>query len=161
MSIEIAGEALELPDSIVEAPDHRLRPGSPAIDAGARVGAPGVDIDGSVRPCGASVDMGAFEMGDCPAARFLRGDCNGDANIDLADAVCTLGRLFAGGDVPRCLAAANTNGDEAVNVADAIHTLNFLFAAGAPPAAPYPSCAASRLAGDRAVGCENPPADCE
>lgn len=160
VAVEMGGELHEFPDYIVEAPDHHLRPDSPAVDTGTLARAPDADIEGNVRPCGVSVDMGAFEMGDCPAARFLRGDCNGDAKVDLADAVCTLNWLFAGGEVPGCLAAANTNGDDAVNLPDAIHLFNFLFAAGAPPAAPYPACAASRLTGDRVVGCENPPADC-
>ena len=160
LTVEIAGRFFELPDFIVEAPDFRLQPGSPGIDSGTLEGAPETDIDGNVRPCGAGVDMGAFEMGDCSPARFLRGDCNGDANVNLSDAVCTLNWLFAGGQAPGCFAAADTNGDAAVNLPDAIHLLNFFFVAGPPPAAPFPSCARSGLAGDKALGCESPPEDC-
>ncbi len=51
-------------------------------------------------------------------------------------------------------------GDDAVDIADPVWLLNFLFASGPPPVEPYPACAASRLAGDRELGCENPP-DCQ
>jgi parallel beta-helix repeat protein len=40
--------------------DYRLRPGSPAIDAGSSVDAPMIDFDGNARPDG-SADIGAFE----------------------------------------------------------------------------------------------------
>jgi hypothetical protein len=54
--------------------DYRLRPGSPAIDAGTPDGAPPLDKDGIERPCGAGVDIGAHEAGDCvPAAMNIIG----------------------------------------------------------------------------------------
>ncbi len=41
--------------------DYRLQPNSPAIDAGTLDGAPQNDLDGTPRPQGAGIDMGAFE----------------------------------------------------------------------------------------------------
>jgi hypothetical protein len=41
--------------------DYHLGPGSPAIEAGTRLGTPGTDFDGVIRPQGASVDIGPFE----------------------------------------------------------------------------------------------------
>jgi hypothetical protein len=41
--------------------DLRLRSGSPAIDAGTTLWAPSIDIDGTRRPQGAGVDVGAYE----------------------------------------------------------------------------------------------------
>lgn len=41
--------------------DFRLSAGSPAVDAGSPAGAPAADFSGTVRPCGDSVEIGAFE----------------------------------------------------------------------------------------------------
>lgn len=41
--------------------DFRLQSGSPAIDAGAPLGAPAEDFTGNPRPRGAGIDIGAFE----------------------------------------------------------------------------------------------------
>ncbi len=83
--------------------------------------------------------------------RFLRGDCNDDGKIDLADAVCVLNWLFAGEAAPGCVAATNTNGDDDANIADATYLLNHLFAGGPAPAQPFPDCGTGDLAG---LGCE-------
>jgi parallel beta-helix repeat protein len=44
--------------------NFRLRPGSPAIDAGAKIDIVSTDFDGSRRPIGGSHDIGAFEGTD-------------------------------------------------------------------------------------------------
>ncbi len=54
--------------------DYRLQLGSPCIDAGTSEGAPTTDIEGNDRPCGAGLDIGAYEY--CPP-----GPC-GDPNAD-------------------------------------------------------------------------------
>jgi hypothetical protein len=41
--------------------NYRLQPGSPAINAGSPTGAPTTDFDGTARPQGPAVDIGAFE----------------------------------------------------------------------------------------------------
>ena len=46
--------------------DFRLRPGSPAMDAGATERAPETDFEGRRRPQGGRVDVGAYEL---PLAR--------------------------------------------------------------------------------------------
>jgi len=45
----------------MRAADFRLAPQSPCIDAGAATGATDADINGTVRPQGSGVDMGAYE----------------------------------------------------------------------------------------------------
>ncbi|RIL11373.1 MAG: hypothetical protein DCC75_02455 [Proteobacteria bacterium] len=42
--------------------DFHIEPGSPAIDSGSLVLAPATDMDGNVRPYGAHVDIGAYEL---------------------------------------------------------------------------------------------------
>ncbi len=137
--VEIAGEAIEMPDFIVEPGDYRLREDSRAIDAGTPDTAPAEDIDGVARPCGAGADLGAFES-DCPQARFWRGDANSDGGRNVADAIATLNELFAQGEPARCADAADVNDDGRVNIADPIFLLNFLFAENDPPPAPTVGC---------------------
>ena len=121
--------------------DYRLQPGSPAIDAGTSEGAPRTDIEGNSRPCGAGVDIGAYEFGDCGvSAPFRRGDANADGRVDIADAVFTLSYLFADGTVPLCLDATDANDDGKVDIADAIKILAHLFAGAGPLPAPFDEC---------------------
>jgi hypothetical protein len=61
---------------------------------------------------------------------FRRGDVNGDATVDLSDAVSTLGFLFLGKDRPVCMDAADANDDGKLDVSDAITMLEYLFTGG-------------------------------
>ncbi len=47
--------------------DYHLTEGSPAVDAGFADQAPADDFDGTGRPQGASIDIGAFEFGSAPS----------------------------------------------------------------------------------------------
>jgi len=105
--------------------------------------------------------MGAYEMepSAVPEVSFLRGDCNDDGNVDIADATCALNWLFAGGPAPGCSAALNTNGDAKVDITDATYLLNHLFSGGPAPVAPFPDCGPGMLPTD-ADTCETPPGNC-
>ncbi len=83
---------------------------------------------------------------------FLRGDCNGDGNVDLADAVCAINWLFGGAVELSCLSALDTNGDATVDIADPVSLLSFLFGGGSAPVEPFPGCGAANAA----LGCVNP-----
>jgi hypothetical protein len=74
------------------------------------------------------------------APSFLRGDPNSDDTTDVADAVFTLGYLFAKGKVPDCLDAADANDNGTIDIADAIATLGHLFAHTGPLPAPFGEC---------------------
>lgn len=77
----------------------------------------------------------------CPAVsaiEFIRGDSNGDGEVNISDAQHCLQWLFLAGSEPQCLAAADTNDDEGIDITDPIRTLEFLFLAGAEPPAPFP-----------------------
>jgi len=68
--------------------------------------------------------------------RFLRGDSNLDARVDVSDAVNTLNALFTGQSRLGCEDAADFNDDGSVNISDPTATLNFLFFRGSPAPAP-------------------------
>ena len=81
---------------------------------------------------------GAVQLGPS-TGNFVRGDCNLDSNIDLADAIFLLGALFpgpGGPQVPLCDDGCDGNDDGAINLADAITILGALFGMTAPLPAP-------------------------
>lgn len=74
------------------------------------------------------------------AGDFIRGDCNADSTVNVADAIRILAFLFGGDSAPPCADACDCNDDGQVNIADAIAKLGFLFGAGPPPPPPFPNC---------------------
>ena len=62
----------------------------------------------------------------------IKGDINGDGQLNVADVFYLINNLFAAGPAP--IGDADVNGDGQVGVADVFYLINFLFAAGAPPA---------------------------
>jgi hypothetical protein len=145
VTVSMGDWEVRFPDFVIAAGDYRLQEGSPCIDAGRLEGAPATDKDGDGRPCGAGVDMGAYERGGCPAGRyFIRGDANSDGNFNVADPIYTLLYTFAGAEAPACLDAADSNDDGGIDVADAIYVLQYLFAEGSMIPSPYPGCGIDR-----------------
>ncbi|MBI4601424.1 MAG: lamin tail domain-containing protein [Planctomycetes bacterium] len=91
---------------------------------------------------------------------LLRGDCDADGTIDIADPIRLLFASFAGASVP-CLSACDANGDGSTGgVSDALHLLRYLFLQGPAPVAPFPDCGPPSLATDPVLGCAAPPAGC-
>ena len=107
---------------------------------------------------GAMDNVRVITRGHEVGVNFLRGDCNGDGDVNLSDAACGLTWLFAGAAEPGCVAALNTNGDADIDIADPVSLLNFLFGGGPAPAAPFPECGPGVLPADPVLGCANPPA---
>ncbi|MBT6451762.1 MAG: hypothetical protein HOK60_02025, partial [Planctomycetes bacterium] len=68
---------------------------------------------------------------------FRRGDFTRDLQIDIGDAIASLGRLFGGGQPSVPEQAADSNSDGTHDLSDVIHTLTYLFGGGSPPAAPF------------------------
>lgn len=95
--------------------------------------------------------------------RFIRGDANGDGEVNLTDGVFILGYLFLGGAVPPCLAAADSDADPSgkIDLTAAIYVLNHLFVGGPAPPEPYPTCGYSTGATDLTLGCASGPPDCQ
>ena len=89
----------------------------------------------AVALCGAIVPWGFLPA---QSARFVRGDANADAQIDVTDAIFVLNYLFVGGKKPPCMDAADINdsGGAAPDISDPVYLLSFLFLGG--PAPPLP-----------------------
>ncbi len=102
--------------------DFRLSMLSPAIGAGKN-----------------GVDMGALPAVTSPPGSFLRGDVNGDARRDIADAIALLNYLFTSRPVT-CLDALDSNDDGKLDIADAIRILSHLFAAAGDLPPPFETC---------------------
>jgi len=96
-------------------------------------------------------------LGNGSVFRFIRGDACADGELGITDAIAILCHLFLGGTGVKCLAAADTGRQGQVNITSAVFLLTHLFLGGAAPPSPYPSCAGSRDAGDRAFGCTETP----
>jgi hypothetical protein len=79
--------------------------------------------------------------GPPPGPKFIRGNSNADAGINITDGIYILNFLFLGGTAPPCRESADANGDATINITDGIYVLNFLFLGGPAPPAPYPDCA--------------------
>jgi len=77
-------------------------------------------------------------------AGYIRGDCNGDLQVDVGDPLAVLWRLF-GGQPLDCGSAcdvdgSNVGGQGMPTITDAIHLLDYLFLSGPPPRQPFPAC---------------------
>ena len=105
-------------------------------------------------------DCSEAEICQEPAGvQFVRGDSNGDTDINISDASFTLRYLFQGGREPACQVALDANGDNRVDISDAVFTLGFLFLGGRQPPAPYPECGVD--AAEETPGCEASPGNCQ
>ncbi|MEC9348727.1 MAG: hypothetical protein VX387_03320, partial [Planctomycetota bacterium] len=89
---------------------------------------------------------------------FIRGDDNGDGNVDLSDPIFSLTHQFAGGPAAGCMESMDSNDDGQLNITDSIFTLTHLFAGGPALPAPYPDCGA--MTGGASLGCETSSESC-
>ncbi|MBI4585101.1 MAG: lamin tail domain-containing protein [Planctomycetes bacterium] len=71
------------------------------------------------------------------STRFIRGDANGDGDLNIADPLAALLHLFNGRSLD-CADGADFDDNGKVEVADAVLSLHFQFLKGPPPPAPYP-----------------------
>ena len=90
---------------------------------------------------------------------FIRGDSNGDGNVNIAAAIFSLSFLFGGGAGP-CLDAIDANDDGTTDIADAVFTLDTLFgSSGATHPAPGPACGTDPTADS--LDCAGPLSGCD
>lgn len=83
---------------------------------------------------------------------FLRGDCNGDDTVNIADGIYGLNYLFQAGPDPICDDACDSNDDAAIDSSDMIYVFNYRFLEGPAPIAPFPSGGLDPTNGD-GLGC--------
>ncbi|MGE3167097.1 MAG: hypothetical protein AB7O52_19500 [Planctomycetota bacterium] len=78
------------------------------------------------------VSFTAVPAGPAPQ-NFMRGDCNVDSAVNIADVIFGLDVLFGAGSSPPCEDSCDGNDDGAFNIADMVAILNYLFVGGALP----------------------------
>ena len=61
------------------------------------------------------------------------GDANGDASVDISDAVYLISYIFAGGAAPNPLMAGDANCDGSVDISDAVYLIAYIFSGGPAP----------------------------
>lgn len=62
------------------------------------------------------------------------GNANGDASVNVSDAVYLINYVFSGGGAPLpVLACGDANSDGSVNVSDAVYLINYVFSGGNSP----------------------------
>ena len=85
---------------------------------------------------------------------FRRSDANSDAEVDISDALHSIGCLFLGSRCTECPDAGDSNDDGEYDISDPIHTLGWLFSGGGDPPAPGPFiCGSDGTANDPFIDC--------
>ncbi len=80
------------------------------------------------------------ELDPRAAPVFLRGDCNSDGLVDVADANWMTAIGILDGPFPQCHTACDANDDGSANIADGVYVLEYLFEDGPAPRPPFPFC---------------------
>ena len=70
---------------------------------------------------------------DFSATPGLRGDANGDGQINVTDVLYLINNLFAGGQAPPDTKHGDADHNNSVTVSDVLYLISFLFAGGHPP----------------------------
>jgi len=69
-------------------------------------------------------------------ANYVCGDADGDATVNISDAVFLINYIFKSGPAADPAEAGDANGDGAVNVADAVYLIEYIFKGGPLPVCP-------------------------
>jgi hypothetical protein len=69
------------------------------------------------------------------ASEYLCGDANGDATVNISDAVSLIAYIFSGGPAPSPPIAGDANCDQTVNISDAVYLIAYIFSGGPAPGA--------------------------
>jgi hypothetical protein len=134
-------------------------------NAGAREGdtLTAIVLDGAVLTLGAAVPAlraGALLRVNAtattrPEIRYVRGDCNGDRGLDIADVVRMLFLLFVSPAPPPCREACDADGGGSIQINDVVLLLHHLYLEQAAPPPPGANCAVDPS--PSSLGCINSP----
>jgi len=92
---------------------------------------------------------------------FLRGDCNDDGKLDIADVIKFLNYQFVGSEILECPDACDTDDDGELAITDAIRSLKYQFTGTASiPEPPGPIECGPDVNEDSFPPCEYPPESC-
>jgi len=84
--------------------------------------------------CGTMTDLSTFLI--AKSILYVCGDANGDATVNISDAIYTIGYIYKGGPAPKPLEAADANCDQTINIADPVYLINYIFKGGPEPCCP-------------------------
>ena len=103
-----------------------------------------VPVDNVVVVAGLSLDAGfvngTINLEPVTDTPFLRGDCNTDLRLDIADGVWILNFLFQEGPAGTCAEACDADDNGSLEMVDAIFVIQYRLLNGPAPAAPFPAC---------------------
>ncbi len=91
---------------------------------------------------------------DISAVLFIRGDCNRDDQVDLADGIFFIQEFFVAATTLACEDACDQNDDGDLDVSDPIYGWNYLLLDGPPPPAPFPAAGTDPTDTDL-LGCDS------
>lgn len=87
---------------------------------------------------------------------FRRGFINGDAVLDLSDAIGIFEYLFLGVSPPACLKAVDVNDDSLADLTDGVFLLEYQFLGRSAPPPPFAECGTDPTAGDDLTCIQSP-----
>lgn len=64
---------------------------------------------------------------------YLYGDADGDANVNIIDAVYIINYLFKEGPAPDPIQAGDVNCDGVIDITDILYLIDYMFRGGPPP----------------------------
>lgn len=73
-----------------------------------------------------------------PLLSYLCGDADGNALVNISDAVYLIYYIFAGGPPPRPLSSGDSDCNGLVTISDVVYLINYIFIGGAAPCAACP-----------------------
>ncbi len=110
---------------------------------------------------GSTAKMPILIQGIIRIPKFLRGDSNGDGEIDLSDPIGTIFFAFMDFQNLPCLDAADADNSGEIDLADVILTVNYLFLSGNPPSVPFSDCGCDPSSDpEDSLGCSKCPENC-